>query len=112
MCIGVVLFEICFWDFVLLVLFSFICLVLSGVYLVSCFFEYFFLDHCNEVCPTSDLLDKLILFVVQCLLTSFFLRTWGDVMLNKDKVGKLWQQHLFSGHLCKGAPWSEAESMN
>lgn len=79
-----VLFKVYFCGFVLLVLFSLICLVLSGVFLVCCvLFVCFFLHHWNEVCLTSGPLDKLLLVVVQCLLASFFLRTGGDVMQNK-----------------------------
>lgn len=78
--LGVVLLEVYFCAFVLLVLFSFICLVLSGEF----FGLFFFLHHCHEVCPTSGPLDRLVLVVVQHLLTSFFLRTRGDAMLNKS----------------------------
>lgn len=66
------------WVFFLL-----ICLVLSGVFVVCCLFICFFLHRFNEVCPTSGLLDKVLLAVVQYLLTSFFIRTREDVMIAK-----------------------------
>lgn len=60
----------------------FVCFFLRG-FLACCFLVgLFLLHHCHVICPTPVPLDRLVLVVVQCL-TSFFLRTRGDVMLNK-----------------------------